>query len=114
LKSDFLQLPAAATEQGHTDDRNCCFRDGHSGEDTLWAQARMKRQQVRDRNLKQPVTEKINGCRSESVSGTIERLDHHHPVCVGEIPVAEYAETIDTVWDDCRIICEKADDLFRK
>src|SRR5262252_6808165 len=66
--SDLLLLPTSLSEQDHSKDRNGRFSNRDCCKHSFWSERGAEREEVCNRNLKQPIAEDIYHGRGERIA----------------------------------------------
>src|SRR5206468_5381280 len=88
------------------------FRDDDGPKDAARTHMHGDRQEVGQGNFQEPEAEEIHNRGCNGIASAIESLKHDHAVGVGDVAVAQNAQTGDGKGDDERIVGEEADDRF--
>jgi len=109
---NLLAFPVAPFEENDADGGHRGFGDDDGPIDAVRLHARVKGQEVRERNFEHPEREEVDDGRRNRVAGAVEGLQHNHGVGVADVAVAENAQRGDGERDDGWIVGEETDDRF--
>ena len=91
-RSDFLFFPVAALKKSHADGCNRAFRRNDRQVRAAGLQVHRNRQEIRQWNFKHPEAKEIYDRRRQRITGSVERLQHHHRVGVADVSAADDAQ----------------------
>ncbi len=74
------RLPFSSSKNNYSHYRHKGFCNRNSCENSGGTKLKLNGQQIRQRNLKQPKTNKVNDRGGLGIAGSIEGLDDHHSI----------------------------------
>src|ERR1700733_347493 len=107
--SDLLLLPLASPKQKDAGERDRSLGNDDGNEDSGGTKPLVESEPPGQRNLQYPEAEEIHNCRRDGIAGAVERLQHDHSVCIGDVAITQDAQGRGGKGDDGWIVSEKAD-----
>jgi len=105
-----LALPTSSAEEQNSRRSDGCFGDDDGNVHAICAYVCGDRQKISQRNLHDPESEEMNVGWCDRVSRAVEGLEHHHPVRVADVSVAQDTQASGGQRHDHWIIGEEAND----
>src|SRR5260370_2088109 len=110
--SDLMDFPGARFEQNDGDRRDGGFGDDDGPKDAAGMHSNGDRQEVGQRNFREPEAEEIHNGGRDGVASGVEGLEQDDAVGIADVAVAENTQTGDSQRDDGRIAGEETNDRF--
>ena len=102
-------LPRPSSEDQDSNDRDHGLGDGDGHEGAGGAEPAVVGEEIRERELEEPVTEEVDDGGGVGVAGAVKTLDHDHPPGIERVAVRDPAEAGDAVCNHRGLVGEKTD-----
>ena len=90
--SDLLPFPLASPKQKDAGYGDSSLGNDDGKEDSGGTKPLVQSEPPGQWNLEYPEAKEINNCRRDGIAGTVEGLQHDHPVRVGDVAITQDAQ----------------------